>query len=237
MPIHSAAAESIGGPEQCQRRTEAADRSQPNRGATSLASASSPAARSETNRPGPRTVPPVLSETPRERHQQASRGLHHDRRARPRDQLLDAQQVDLCALRLRRHQGRGGEPESIRADFVQGLRASALLAQRERVLRPVGLASGLHRLQRQWAQSLASERGADRARDLRLADTGVGAGDEKALHPVASTIDSRTLSTRKSTSAGLIESGGISTTTLPKGRSISSRWRAASATLCPTRSA
>src|SRR5439155_1758368 len=31
MPIHSAAAESIGGPEQCQRRTEAADRSQPNR--------------------------------------------------------------------------------------------------------------------------------------------------------------------------------------------------------------
>src|SRR3989449_10575341 len=65
MPIHSAAAESIGGPEQCQRRTEAADRSQPNRGATSLASASSRAARSETNGPGPSTFAPVISETQR----------------------------------------------------------------------------------------------------------------------------------------------------------------------------
>ena len=49
---------------------------------------------------------------------------------------------------------------------------------------------------------------AESARDLGLAHAGVRAGDEESLHSVVSRIDSRTPSTRKSTSGGAMASGG-----------------------------
>src|SRR5439155_13062740 len=108
--------------------------------------------------------------------------------------------------------------------------APARFAQRQRVRWRVGVAAGLDRFQGPGAQQ-----GTKRPRDFGLAHAGVGAGDEIALQAVASATASRTPSARKSISAGAMASGGISTTTLPSGRSISSRLRAAVQTRSPMR--
>ena len=87
---------------------------------------------------------------------------------------------------------------------------------------------GLDRLHHRHATSGGAQRARERAGDERLADAGVGAGDEEAAHAsVASRMASRVTSRRRSSSAGAMASGGISTMTLPSGRRMTPRARAA----------
>ena len=153
------------------------------------------------------------------------------------DERDQARHVDGHSLEPGGDGGRERRAQAIGADVVERRGIGGGGAERERVGR-LALDPGLDRLHHRDAPAPLAERGRERARDERLADARVGAGDEQGAHaPVASSIASRATSTSRSSSAGAIASAGMSTITLPSGRRITPRARAARTTRWPMRAA
>src|SRR5262249_30148785 len=117
--------------------------------------------------------------------------------------------------------------EEVGTDEVAVETAHAGREQRFDVFVTALLAAGGNRLHARRAQAERAETPQERSGDERLADAGIGSGDEEpGLH--SSLSSSATVrSTRRSISSGSITYGGMKYTVRPSGRSRSSRSSAA----------
>src|SRR5439155_16058946 len=123
--------------------------------------------------------------------------------------------------------GRGGEREGVRSHVRRIERPPAGRDQ----LFGVVSAAGFARLHRRHPVSLRP-RPQKRTGNGGLAYPGVGGGDEQALQQT-SRIDSAVASTSRSISSSVMESGGMRTSTGPRGRRMTPRLRIAAQTRAP----
>ena len=153
------------------------------------------------------------------------------------DGLEDHVGYDGPALELRGHERRQRRGEGVRAHVVRCVARVGSRPQQHGVPRRiVSQGAALDRLRDADVVAMGGEQPCKTARDRRLADLGVGGGDEVAPHgvpSVASVTACPRIPSIASRSSGSVASGGRNVTTSPSGRVIIPSSRARAQTRAP----